>query len=184
VHGCQSGLRTPLSEIYPFQYIPFLTQSFNCRVDLAGSASLVPATKKTVPKVSSASIVFPSLPPLTRSSCRMSGVPGDREVRRRAGGTVVATVQVKMAKTPSDVNLRSPEWAMRYITDNMRKADVWGPVFLTVRAEIGEQSFFFETGHGIWGTRRHCANEKGEKPRLRITQTYLGSRFFVLQCKG
>jgi len=44
--------------------------------------------------------------------------------------------------------------------------------------------FFFETGHGIWGTRRHCANEKGEKPRLRITQTYLGSRFFVLQCKG
>jgi len=114
----------------------------------------------------------------------MSGVPGDREVRRRAGGTVVATVQVKMAKTPSDVNLRSPEWAMRYITDNMRKANVWGPVFLTVRAEIGEQSFFFETGHGIWGTRRHCANEKGEKPRLRITQTYLGSRFFVLQCKG
>jgi len=47
-------------------------------------------------------------------------------------------VQVKMAKTPSDVNLRIPEWAMRYITDNKRKVDVRGPVFLTVRAEILE----------------------------------------------
>jgi len=27
---------------------------------------------------------------------------------------------------------------MRYITDNKRKVDVRGPVFLTVRAEIGE----------------------------------------------
>ncbi|TAJ45692.1 O-phosphoserine--tRNA ligase [Methanofollis fontis] len=49
-----------------------------------------------------------------------------------------ASVQVKMAKTPSDVNLRIPDWTMRYITDNKRKVDVRGPVFLTVRGEIGE----------------------------------------------
>jgi O-phosphoseryl-tRNA synthetase len=48
------------------------------------------------------------------------------------------TVQTKMAKTPSDVNVKIPEWAMRYITDNKRKVDVRGPVFLTVRAEIIE----------------------------------------------
>ena len=58
------------------------------------------------------------------------------EEAARCGEGVV--VQVKMAKTPSDVNLRIPEWAMRYITDNKRKVDVRGPVFLTVRGEIRE----------------------------------------------
>ena len=45
------------------------------------------------------------------------------------------TVQVKMAKLPSDINVRIEEYAMRYITDNNRKVDVRGPVFLTVRSE-------------------------------------------------
>ena len=48
------------------------------------------------------------------------------------------TVQTKMAKTPSDVNVRIPDWTMRYLTDNKKKVDLRGPVFLTVRAEIGE----------------------------------------------
>ncbi len=48
-------------------------------------------------------------------------------------------VQVKMAKLPSDVNLRIEEYAMRYITDHNRKVDLRGPVFLTVRSVIPEQ---------------------------------------------
>jgi len=50
----------------------------------------------------------------------------------------VTTVQVKMAKVPSEVNLRIEPWAMRYITDNNKKVDVRGPVFLTVRSELTE----------------------------------------------
>jgi O-phosphoseryl-tRNA synthetase len=46
------------------------------------------------------------------------------------------TVQVKMAKLPSDINVRIREYAMRFITDNKKKVDVRGPVFLTVRSEI------------------------------------------------
>jgi O-phosphoseryl-tRNA synthetase len=46
------------------------------------------------------------------------------------------TVQVKMAKLPSDINVRIREYAMRYITDNKKKVDVRGPVFLTIRSEI------------------------------------------------
>jgi O-phosphoseryl-tRNA synthetase len=48
------------------------------------------------------------------------------------------TVQVKMAKLPSDINIRIDEYAMRYITDNKKKIDMRGPVFLTVRAEHTE----------------------------------------------
>jgi O-phosphoseryl-tRNA synthetase len=47
-----------------------------------------------------------------------------------------ATVQVKMAKLPSDINVRISDYAMRYITDNKKKVDVRGPVFLTIRSEI------------------------------------------------
>jgi len=47
-------------------------------------------------------------------------------------------VQVKMAKLPSDINLRIEEYAMRYITDHNRKVDLRGPVFLTVRSVIRE----------------------------------------------
>ena len=49
-------------------------------------------------------------------------------------------VQVKMAKLPSDINLRIEEYAMRYITDHNKKVDLRGPVFLTVRSVIPEQS--------------------------------------------
>ncbi|WOX56202.1 MULTISPECIES: O-phosphoserine--tRNA ligase [unclassified Methanoculleus] len=47
-------------------------------------------------------------------------------------------VQVKMAKLPSDINLRIEEYAMRYVTDHNRKVDLRGPVFLTVRSVIPE----------------------------------------------
>lgn len=48
------------------------------------------------------------------------------------------TVQAKMAKLPSDINLKIDEYAMRFITDNKKKVDVRGPVFLSVRSEIKE----------------------------------------------
>ncbi len=46
------------------------------------------------------------------------------------------TVQVKMAKLPSDINLRIAEYAMRTVTDRKKKVDTRGPVFLTIRSEI------------------------------------------------
>ncbi len=55
------------------------------------------------------------------------------EAARVGEGTVV---QVKMVKIPSEVNLKVESWAMRYITDNNKKIDVRGPVFMTVRAEV------------------------------------------------
>jgi O-phosphoseryl-tRNA synthetase len=48
------------------------------------------------------------------------------------------TVQVKMAKLPSDINLKIEDYAMRYITDNKKKVDVRGPVFLSVRSTMQE----------------------------------------------
>jgi O-phosphoseryl-tRNA synthetase len=48
------------------------------------------------------------------------------------------TVQVKMAKLPSDINLKIDEYAMRFITDNKKKVDVRGPVFLSIRSIIKE----------------------------------------------
>ncbi len=51
-----------------------------------------------------------------------------------------AKVQTKMAKLPSDINLRIEDHAMRYITDTGRKVDVRGPVFLTVRSVIRERT--------------------------------------------
>lgn len=46
------------------------------------------------------------------------------------------TVQVKMAKLPSDINVKIRDYAMRYITDNKKKVDVRGPVFVTVHSEL------------------------------------------------
>ncbi len=60
------------------------------------------------------------------------------EEAARCGESV--KVQAKMAKLPSDINLRIDEYAMRYITDNNKKVDVRGPVFLSVRSVIGEQA--------------------------------------------
>ena len=47
-------------------------------------------------------------------------------------------VQVKMAKLPSDINLKIDEFAMRAVTDNNKKVDVRGPVFLFVRSTVQE----------------------------------------------
>jgi O-phosphoseryl-tRNA synthetase len=47
-------------------------------------------------------------------------------------------VQVKMAKLPSDINLKIDEFAMRAVTDNNKKVDVRGPVFLSVRSAVQE----------------------------------------------
>lgn len=47
-------------------------------------------------------------------------------------------VQVKMAKLPSDINLKIDDFAMRAVTDANKKVDVRGPVFLAVRSVIGE----------------------------------------------
>ena len=49
-----------------------------------------------------------------------------------------AAVQVKMAKLPSDINLKIDEYAMRFITDNKRKVDIMVPVFLSVSSIISE----------------------------------------------
>ena len=57
------------------------------------------------------------------------------EAARCGKGT---TIQVKMAKLPSDINLKIDEHAMRFVTDNKKKVDVRGPVFLSVRSEITE----------------------------------------------
>ncbi|HUK37972.1 MAG TPA: O-phosphoserine--tRNA ligase, partial [Methanomicrobiales archaeon] len=55
------------------------------------------------------------------------------EAARCGKGT---TVQVKMSKFPSDVNLKVADYAMRSITDRKKKIDVRGPVFLTVRSAV------------------------------------------------
>jgi len=47
-------------------------------------------------------------------------------------------VQVKMAKLPSDINLKIDDFVMRAVTDGNKKVDVRGPVFLAVRSMIGE----------------------------------------------
>lgn len=47
-------------------------------------------------------------------------------------------IQVKMAKLPSDINLKIEEFAMRAVTDNNKKVDVRGPVFLSVRSNVQE----------------------------------------------
>ena len=57
------------------------------------------------------------------------------EAARCGKGT---TVQVKMAKLPSDINLKIEEYAMRFVTDNKKKVDVRGPVFLSVQSTIVE----------------------------------------------
>jgi len=55
------------------------------------------------------------------------------EAARVGDGT---SVQVKMSKHPSDVNIKIQEYVMRYITDNKKKLDIRGPVFMTVTSKI------------------------------------------------
>jgi O-phosphoseryl-tRNA synthetase len=56
------------------------------------------------------------------------------EAAARCGNS--ATLQVKMARTPADINLAVSDHAVRAITDAKKKIDVRGPVFLTVCSEI------------------------------------------------
>lgn len=64
----------------------------------------------------------------------VSGAAASIEMAARCGqGT---TVQYKMARLPGDINLKIAPYAMRFITDNNRKIDARGPVFLTIRSEI------------------------------------------------
>ena len=58
------------------------------------------------------------------------------EEAARCGKSTI--VQVKMAKLPSDINLKIEEFAMRAVTDNNKKVDVRGPVFLSVRSIVQE----------------------------------------------
>ncbi|HJJ28409.1 MAG TPA: O-phosphoserine--tRNA ligase [Methanocorpusculum sp.] len=46
------------------------------------------------------------------------------------------SVQFKMSKHPSDVNVKIEEYAMRFITDNKRKIDLRGPVFMTISSKL------------------------------------------------
>jgi len=55
----------------------------------------------------------------------------------KTGGKRV-NVRVKIAKSPSDVNIRVSEVVRRYITGKRKKIEVTGPVFMGVRAEILE----------------------------------------------
>ena len=64
----------------------------------------------------------------------MAAARVEEAARCRAG----TSVQVKMAKLPSDINLRIDDYAMRFITDNNKKVDVRGPVFLSVRSVARE----------------------------------------------
>jgi O-phosphoseryl-tRNA synthetase len=45
-------------------------------------------------------------------------------------------VQIKMARTASDINIAVADYALRYITGEKKKIDMRGPVFLTVKSEI------------------------------------------------
>jgi len=49
-------------------------------------------------------------------------------------------VRVRMAKHPSDVNVRISDVARRYVTSKKRKIEIGGPVFIGVRAEIADQA--------------------------------------------
>jgi O-phosphoseryl-tRNA synthetase len=46
------------------------------------------------------------------------------------------TFQTKMSKLAGDINIKIADHVVRYITDNNKKIDLRGPVFLTVRSEL------------------------------------------------
>ncbi len=82
------------------------------------------------------------------ATVRKEGIPAGLSFLQAAAAGAVAsieiaamcgegtTVQYKMARLPGDINLKIAPYAMRYITDNNRKVDVRGPIFLTIRSEI------------------------------------------------
>jgi len=61
-----------------------------------------------------------------------------REIEEAAtGGESGCETRVRIIKVPSEINIRLEPLAQRYITSNKKKIDIRGPVFTTVRAEIG-----------------------------------------------
>ena len=53
-------------------------------------------------------------------------------------GKEEVNIRVRIAKRPSDINIRISDVARRYITGKKRKIDIAGPVFIGVRAEIAK----------------------------------------------
>ncbi|MDR2854728.1 MAG: O-phosphoserine--tRNA ligase [Methanomicrobiales archaeon] len=49
------------------------------------------------------------------------------------------TFQTKMSKLAGDINIKIADHVLRYITDNNKKIDLRGPVFLTIRSELYER---------------------------------------------
>ena len=45
-------------------------------------------------------------------------------------------IRVKIAKQPSDINIKIHNVARRYITSKRTKIDIAGPIFIGIRAEI------------------------------------------------
>ncbi|MBN1134865.1 MAG: O-phosphoserine--tRNA ligase [Methanosarcinaceae archaeon] len=54
-----------------------------------------------------------------------------------ADGQSTWETRVRIVKVPSEINIRLEPLAQRYITSKKKKIDIRGPVFTTVRAEIG-----------------------------------------------
>lgn len=55
-----------------------------------------------------------------------------------ASGESEWETRVRIVKVPSEINIKLEPLAQRFITSNKKKIDIRGPVFTTVRAEIGE----------------------------------------------
>ncbi len=55
-----------------------------------------------------------------------------------ASGESEWETRVRIVKVPSEINIKLEPLAQRFITSNNKKIDIRGPVFTTVRAEIGE----------------------------------------------
>jgi len=57
------------------------------------------------------------------------------EAAKKDGKSV--EIKIKGVKLPSDVNIKISDSVNRFITSNNKKIDIRGPVFTTVRAELG-----------------------------------------------
>jgi O-phosphoseryl-tRNA synthetase len=64
----------------------------------------------------------------------LSEAVADIEYGARRGQAV--TFQAKMSKLAGDINVKITDHVLRYITDNNKKTDLRGPVFLTIRSEL------------------------------------------------
>lgn len=62
------------------------------------------------------------------------GIAAKIELSARCGEGCI--IQVKMAKSPADINITLSPYVRRYITDNHKKTDLRGPIFLTVKSVV------------------------------------------------